>query len=86
LTTMKHKIYIYTSKGERVEPKDDDIHMAAFLPGCQDDVAIWIASNKEEAIQKFSNYYTNASHVTVYSLDELYWIPNKDVSILTTWV
>jgi hypothetical protein len=32
------KIYIYTNKGERVEPKDDDIHMAAFLPGCQDDM------------------------------------------------
>lgn len=79
------KIYIYTSKGERVEPKDDDIHMSAFLPGCQDDAAICKANSKEEAIQKFSRYYTNASTETVKSLDELYWIPSDDVSILTTY-
>jgi putative lipase involved disintegration of autophagic bodies len=78
-------IYIYTSYGERVEPKDDDIHMAAFLPGCQDDAAICKANSKEEAIQKFSTYYVDASIDTVKSLDELYWIPNEDVSILTTY-
>jgi hypothetical protein len=78
-------IYIYTSKGERIEPKDDDIHMAAFLPGCQDDVAVCKAVSKEEAIEKLRIYYVNASTDTVKSLDELYWIPNEDVSILTTY-
>ena len=42
-------IYIYTSYGERVEPQDDDIHMAAFIPGCQDDAAVCKAVSKEEA-------------------------------------
>jgi hypothetical protein len=79
------KIYIYTSYGERVEAKDDDIHMAGFLPGNQDDAAICKANSKEEAIQKFSRYYVDASTDTVKSLDELYWIPNEDVSILTTY-
>lgn len=78
-------IYIYTSYGERVEAKDDDIHMAAFLPGRQDDAAICKANSKEEAIEKFNRYYLNASTETVKSLDELYWIPNEDVSILTTY-
>jgi len=78
-------IYIYTSYGERVEAKDDDIHMAAFVPGCQDDAAICKAVSKEEAIEKFSRYYLNASTDTVKSLDELYWIPNEDISILTTY-
>jgi hypothetical protein len=78
-------IYIYTSYGERVEAKDDDIHMAAFLPGCQDDAAVCKAVSKEEAIEKFSRYYVNSSTDTVKSLDELYWIPNEDVSILTTY-
>ena len=78
-------IYIYSRYGERIEPKDDDIHMAAFVPGCQDDAAICKANSKEEAIQKFKNYYVDASNETVKSLDELYWIPNEDVSILTTY-
>ncbi len=78
-------IYIYTSYGERVEAKDDDIHMTAFVPGNQDDAAICKANSKEEAIEKFSRYYTNASDKNVKSLDELYWIPNEDVSILTTY-
>jgi hypothetical protein len=78
-------IYIYTNKGERVEPKDDDIHMAAFIPGCQDDVAICKAVSKKEAIKKFSIYYFNVSEKNVNSLDELYWITNEDISILTTY-
>jgi len=78
-------IYIYSKYGERVEPKDDDVHKAAFLPGCQDDVAIFKANSKEEAIKKFSIYYVDSSDKNVKSLDELYWIPNEDVSILTTY-
>lgn len=79
------KVYIYKHYGERVEPKDDDIHMAAFIPGHQDDVAICKANSKEEAITKFLKLYTNASTKNVFSLEELYWIPNDNVSILTTY-
>ncbi len=78
-------IYIYSRYGERVEAKDDDIHMAAFVPGNQDDAAICKANSKEEAIQKLRVYYPDASKKNVKSLDELYWIPNEDVSILTTY-
>jgi hypothetical protein len=78
-------IYIYRNYGERVEAKDDDIHMAAFIPGNQDDVAICKANNKKEAIEKFSKYYTNASNTNVIPLEKLYWIPNEDISILTTY-
>ena len=77
-------IYIYKQYGERVEAKDDDIHMAAFAAGDQDDVAICKANSKEEAIQKFSKYY-DVTNENVLSLEELYWIPNEDVSILTTY-
>ena len=38
-------IYIYKQYGERVMPKDDDIHKASFVPGDQDDVAICINFN-----------------------------------------
>lgn len=78
-------IYIYKQYGERVEAKDDDIHMAAFLPGKQDDAAICKANSKEEAIEKFSKYYEDVTNENVLSLEELYWIPNEDVSILTTY-
>lgn len=78
-------IYIYRQYGERVEAKDDDIHLAAFLPGTQDDVAICKAHSKEEAIEKFSIYYKDVSNKNVFSLEELYWIPNEDISILTTY-
>jgi hypothetical protein len=43
------------------------------------------ANSKKEAIKKFLNYYTNASTKNVFSLEELYWIPNEDISILTTY-
>ena len=59
--------------------------MAAFIPGDQDDVAICKTNSKEEAITKFRIYYTNVSVENVFSLEELYWIPNKDISILTTY-
>ncbi len=78
-------IYIYSHKGDRVDQKDDDIYTPAFLPGHQDDVAICKASDKNEAIEKFLKLYTNASKDNVYSIDELYWIPGEDVSILTTY-
>ena len=77
-------IYIYKQYGERVEANDDDIHMAAFVPGNQDDAAICKANSKEEAIRKFSRYY-DVTNENVFSLEELYWIPNEDVSILTTY-
>ena len=77
-------IYIYKKYGERVESKDDDIHMASFVPGDQDDVAICKANSKEEAIKKFSQYYIDVTE-NVFSLEELYWIPNKNISILTTY-
>lgn len=79
------KIYIYKQYGERVEAKDDDIHMAAFAKGDQDDVAICKANSKEEAIEKFSKYYEDVTNENVLSLEELYWIPNEDISILTTY-
>ena len=78
-------IYIYKQYGERVMPKDDDIHMAAFVKGDQDDAAICKANSKEEAIQKFSKYYYDVNSENVLSLEELYWIHNEDVSILTTY-
>lgn len=79
------EIYIYKRYGNRVEPKDDDIHMPTFLPGEQDDVAICKANSKKEAIEKFKKYYLESSNKTVFSLNELYWIPNEDISILTTY-
>ena len=78
-------IYIYKQYGERVMPKDDDIHKAAFVPGDQDDVAICKANSKEEAIEKFSKYYYDVNNENVLSLEELYWIPDEDISILTTY-
>jgi hypothetical protein len=78
-------IYIYKSYGERVEPKDNDVYKAAFLPGCQDDVAICKAESKEEAIDKFSRYFVDASIETVFTLDELWWIESDNVSLLTTY-
>jgi len=78
-------IYIYKQYGERVEAQDNDIHMAAFAAGDQDDVAICKANSKEEAIQKFSRYYKEVTNENVLSLEELYWIPGEDVSILTTY-
>lgn len=78
-------IYIYKQYGERVEAKDDDIHMAAFIPGDQDDVAIAKANSKEEAIEKFNKYYYNVNSENVFSLEELYWIPGENISILTTY-
>jgi hypothetical protein len=78
-------IYIYKQYGERVESQDDDIHMSAFVPGNQDDAAICKANSKEEAIEKFSKYYEDVTNENVLSLEELYWIPNEDISILTTY-
>ena len=78
-------IYIYKQYGERVEAQDDDIHMAAFVPGNQDDAAICKANSKEEAIEKFSRYYKEVTNENVLSLEELYWIPGEDISILTTY-
>lgn len=78
-------IYIYKQYGERVEAKDDDIHMPAFIPGNQDDVAISKANSKEEAIEKFNKYYYKVNSENVFSLEELYWIPGENISILTTY-
>lgn len=81
-----NNIYIYKQFGERVvDVKDDDIYSPAFLPGSGDDAAICIALSKEEAIKKFKKYYENVTDLNVFSLEELYWIPNDDVSILTSY-
>jgi hypothetical protein len=85
MNTLVNEYFIYKRSGERVESKDDDIHMPMFLPGCQDDVAICKSKNKEEAIEKFKKYFKDVSTENVKMMDELYWIPNVDVSILTTY-
>ena len=78
-------LYIYSHKGERVDQKDDDIYTPAFIPGDQDDVAICKAMSKNEAKEKFSKFFINVSDKNIFTLEELYWVPGDDVSLLTTY-
>ena len=75
------ELYIYKREGERI---DNDVHYS-LKQGDQDDVAICRAISKEEAIIKFSKYFTDCRNELVFSIDELFWIESDNVSLLTPY-
>lgn len=77
-------LYIYKRPGDR-EFKDDDIHYPPPLPGQQDDVAICKAHSKEEALEVFKKYFTLVENKHIFSIDELFWVKNDNISLLTPY-
>ena len=78
------ELFFYKRAGIHEDSADISAYRPPFKPGEQDDAAICRAENKEEAIIKFSKYFTRIEG-NVFSMEELFWIKSDDISLLTPY-
>jgi|688.fasta_scaffold596504_3 hypothetical protein len=81
------KIFLYKREGKRedyTEEYDKSVYKPPFLKGEQHDVAICRAENKEAAIEIFKGFFSDVEG-KVFSIEELYWIENDTLSLLTPY-
>jgi hypothetical protein len=81
------KIFLYKREGKREDYTEEyykSVYKPPFLKGEQHDVAIFRAENKESAIEIFKGFFSDVEG-KVFSIEELYWIENGTLSLLTPY-
>ena len=82
------ELFFYRRTGIRedyTKEYDESVYGPPLKKGENDDVAVCRAENKEEAIIKFGVYFEICTEKEVSSIDELWWIENNTISILTPY-
>jgi hypothetical protein len=79
------ELYFYINKGERFDPKDDDIHYPSLLPGEFDDVAVCRSDSKEDALTVFKKYFLKCDIRNIFTTEELFWVKDDQISLLSTY-
>lgn len=82
------ELFFYKRSGIRenyTKEHDTSLYGPPLKKGEQDDVAVCRAENKEEAIIKFGAYFNICTKKEVFAIDELWWIEDNTISILTPY-